>query len=79
MISFQMGGVLELYPLGLKELAAVDCLVDRTDMIAPSSPHLIHTQASKTSLLRTFSVDSQMAYLIVKLGQHFVSHTGRNN
>ena len=55
MISFQMGGVLELYPLGLKELAVVDCLVDRTDMIAPSSPHLTHTQASKTSLLRTFS------------------------
>ena len=47
---FQMDGVLELYPLGLEELAGVGYTFGRVGMSAPNSQHLAHTQASKTAL-----------------------------
>ena len=65
-----MVGVLELYSLGLEELAGVGYTFGMIGMSAPNSQHLTHAQASKTALSPFqvfFFVNSQMACLIVEL------------
>ena len=47
---FQMVGVLELYSLGLEELAGVGYTFGMIGMSAPNSQHLTHSQASKSAL-----------------------------